>query len=545
MEKIKKLFSNISASLKETYKKFPITIIAICLLTLILVFGEDLFLKHYAINHIAYIGSLFIIGVFFSETYCEKKKFKLLGTIISFIIAVVFDRIKEVTQINDMLLDRIQIAYASTILGLTLYKLAKKSELEFKEYVIKVFSNLFKTSIVYAILNIAIIITLSIFIVLILDGNHWSILWKILELLVGFYYFPAIINSFSNTTEEVGKFIKRLILYVCTPFALILISIIYVYLVKITISGELLHNAIFFILALIFATAFPLVVMLKNYEENKVIKGITKAITYLYIPCIFLEIYAMSIRVADYGITKSRYMAYMLIIFEVIFIGLLIFKNAKNLNKSILAFIVLVLIGTITPLNVNSVADRSQLKRMQKYLSAANTFEELSKEDKNECYSIYIHFWSEENVDYLKEKMGNNIVEQIAEYKQDYSSYDSTEYIYCSEDINELDISEYSMMYKFEDDYDYGSECDDYSKYKITNNLKTINLEIDMKSFIEKMADAKDDYYLDEHDVFRENNILNTNKKEYVVLLTNFSSRYMPDTEEVEYLRINGYILEK
>lgn len=545
MGKIKKLFSNISTSLKETYRKFPITIIAIFLLTIVIVFGEDFLLADNVLEHLVCIGSFSIVGILFSETYSKEKKFKVLGTILSIVIAIIIDYVRKCIVINDMLFNRIQVAYVSSLILLTIYKMSKKSELEFKEYTIKVFANLFKTGIVYAILNIAIVITLSIFIVLILDNGHWNLLWKTLELLLGFYYFPAVINSFSNTTEEVGKFIKRLILYVCTPFALILISIIYIYLVKITIRGELLHNAIFFILALIFATAFPLVVMLKNYEDNKVIKCITKAITYLYIPCIFLEIYAMNIRVADYGLTKSRYMAYMLIIFEVIFIGLLIFKNSKNLSKSILAFMVLILIGTITPLNVNSVTNISQLKRMQKYLSKVSSFEELSSEDKDECYYIYVYFKIEDNIEYLEEKIENNLLDEIVNYKKDYSFYDSTEYIYCSEEINELDISEYSKMYKFEDEYGYSEECNDYSKYKVTNNLKTIHLEIDIEKFIQKMVEAKKDYYMDEHDVFRKNNILNTNKKEYVILLTNFSTRYVPNTKEIEYLRIDGYILEK
>ena len=46
-----------------------------------------------------------------------------------------------------------------------------------------------------------------------------------------------------------------------------------------------------------------------------------------------LQIIAMNVRVADYGLTESRYMGYLLIAFEVIFIALMIIKKAKYLDK--------------------------------------------------------------------------------------------------------------------------------------------------------------------------------------------------------------------
>lgn len=544
MGKIKKLFSKISTSIKETYQNFPITIILIYLLTIIFVVGYDFIFSDEILERIMLIGSLTAVGTFFSENYCTNKKTKTLGTIISLIVAVIFDNAINSEIVNEMLLARILTAYVSTALLLTLYKLVKKSEIEFKEYVIKVFANLFKTGILYAILNIGIIIVFSVFIVLILDGDHWDVLWRVLELIVGFYYIPALINSFSNTKEDIGKFVKNLILYVCTPLVLILISIIYLYLVKIAFSGELLHKSLFFILSLIFATAFPLVVMLKNYEENKVIRNIVKSVPFLYIPCIILQIYAMGIRVSEYGLTESRYMAYMLVILEIIFMSLLVIKNSKYLNKSILVLIGLILIGTITPLNFENVTNISQVKRMEKYLETVQSFDELSEKEKSECYSVYRYFRIKDSLDYLKNKIGENKVQEISEYKDDYYYYEETKSAYYSEDLVELDVSEYSKLYKMVEDYSYNRN-NDYSKFRITNDKKTIYAEVDLESFVQKMIDAKENSNLDADEIFRTSNVLKTNDSNYVFVVTYLSTTYSSATKEIDYLNVSGYILEK
>ena len=64
-------------------------------------------------------------------------------------------------------------------------------------------------------------------------------------------------------------------------------------------------------------------------ENGSFIDKVNRAIPYLFTPFIFLQIYSMGIRIKEYGLTESRYIAVILIIFEIIAIGLAVFKNSK------------------------------------------------------------------------------------------------------------------------------------------------------------------------------------------------------------------------
>ena len=83
------------------------------------------------------------------------------------------------------------------------------------------------------------------------------------------------------------------------------------------ISGEPLNKSLFFILSLTFSLAIPGVILLKNYEGNKVVSVISNILFYSFIPLLILQIIAMNVRVGDYGLTETRYMGYLLIAFEI------------------------------------------------------------------------------------------------------------------------------------------------------------------------------------------------------------------------------------
>ena len=90
MGKLKNLLSNVSQSVKDTFQKYPITIIVVYITTLIYAFGTTHFLKEFNKNDGLIVMAVWAIGAFFVENWFSKKSFKFIGGILSLGIAIFF-----------------------------------------------------------------------------------------------------------------------------------------------------------------------------------------------------------------------------------------------------------------------------------------------------------------------------------------------------------------------------------------------------------------------------------------------------------------------
>ena len=403
MGKLKKLFSNISNLLKETFKKFPVTMVIVYLTTIVCAFGTDDFVEAFMDDMWFLMMGIWAIGTLFSEKYFKNNIVRGIAQIISFIIAFVFRFILKDNGLSDnMTLIKIIMTYISVVPVLTVYKMLKDTEVSVKEYAIRVLGNISKTSALYALANLGIAVVMLVFIELILDGDDFDLLPRTLILLLGGFYVPAMINSITEVKNETGKFMKVLLTGILMPVALFLIATLYLYVIKIMISGELLNKSLFFILSLTFTLSIPGVILLKNYDDNKIVLVISNILFYSFIPLLILQIIAMNVRVGDYGLTETRYMGYLLIAFEIIFIALMIIKNSKYLDKIILVFAGFIIWGVLTPFNVFDVPVYSQTARITNMLDKVEKFEDLSDEEKNEKKKALRYVENSEYPEYIK-----------------------------------------------------------------------------------------------------------------------------------------------
>lgn len=548
MGKLKKIFSNISDSIRETYKKFPMTIIVVYMLTLIYAFGSDDFLRTfdreywYAVFIISGVGTLFV------ETMFTKKWFKIIGGICSVAIALIFRNFMnmELSQSAQDLLARILVTYLGILPLATLYKTIKDSKLEIKEFGLKVISNFGKCSTIYALSNIGVLIVILVFIELILDGNDYDILTKTLILLLGGYYVPSLINALTDMKQEPGKFIKVLVTCVFMPIASFLIIILYMYIIKITATGELLKNSIFFILSLTFSIAIPIVLLLRNYDENKNLKAIASILLYAFMPLIILQIIAMGIRISDYGLTTSRYMGVVLIIFEIVFIGLILYKKSKHLDKSILFVVGLVLICVLSPLNLLDVPIMSQTKRLENILATAETFDKLTDENKDECQEIFAYIRRNGDKSYLEKRVSKEVLEKIDAHipvTKEPWEINKSSYVYANCEFDGIDISEFSKLYEIDYPYNYNEKID-YKNIEIEDENKNIETKVNLEELVNKLIDADEDSFSTD-EVFEENCFIKTENENVSIYLTHINFEYGIYTKDVNSMNLGGYIFVK
>lgn len=558
MDKIKRFFSGMINSVKETFDRFQLTTILVFLLTLVITFfvidsnlSESI---EELIGHTICIGGFTAIGTWLVESafYDKKDTKRIIGYVISFLIAVIIDGLIKAEWIEEATLARWICEYAIICFLGAVYILIKKANIKFEKYILNLTLNVKRTSIIFCIISIGFLILYAIFTVLILNTLEFYIVLKILCLFTGFYYIPTIMNAFANKEAEDTKFNKAVFSKVLLPLIMLAMVIVYIYIVKIFFITEVPKNELFNILSMIFIFAFPVYIVNKNYaEKDTLIYKINKAIPYLYIPFILLQMYSIGIRVSDYGLTTSRYMAIILIIFEIVAILLSIIQDSKNLKEIVIFALALSIVMFISPLNYYTLPKLSQKIIVDKYVASGVKFDDLDEIDKKKFSGAYKYIRNDEkyvnsNLTQIeKEKLSSYSTYRYDNYSQEQKK---TVYVNLYKSIDDLNISSYSKIYEIP--YSYNNEGT-VIKYNGSRNTyyskkynKNIEFSVDLEDQIEDLIEAYEISEETANRTFEELTIVKIDRNRDLYL-TELSFEYNKNTLKVENTSIRGFLLEK
>lgn len=555
MKKLKLLWEKILNNFKDIFSKFPITISIVLLLTAIsAICFDDVLIEWKTLETIVFVGSIWAVGTLFSETYFKENKIiKYIFVGITFVVAVFFNfYLKESNTLfgwskekTENILENIFFTYLISLPLLIIYKLSKKSNLDIKEYLLNVVSESFIVGITYVVLNIGIAAVSAIFISLILDGESFTFISRMLILSLGFYYIPSMISVFANTKEiKLNSFVEKLLLFVIFPLTMVAIFIIYLYLAKILILRDIPKNVVGRILVCVYLVALPVWAMVISTKKDNFIK-VAKKIPYIYLPLIILEIYSIAIRIFDYGFTPSRYLVILFIIFQIISFFVIIIKKEKFLRELILVAICFVMIFFISPLNYRVISNLSQKSILDKYVVNGVEFDKCSKRERKKYKGAYRYLINEYNG---KKYINSQITEDdklklgSSFYEEDDDNNDyvrEKEYVYYHKNLKELDVLGYSKIYYFNKPYEYKENIN-------TRNIKIEYGEyeqyIDLESFIKNIIIYNEKY--NEYDSYIDLNRIIAIDDFKVIYITDMNFEYNREYE-VEYLSVEGYLLEK
>ena len=541
MSKIKSFFTKMATNYKSSFKKYTATNILIILMTLFFVIKYNDLPR--ITSEILLIATVSGVGFFTCETYLKKVWQRVISYIVCIGIAVIFE--SGIIPENEM----VCTGYVLSVFLIGLIKAIKNTEVDIGEYIIKVLKNLFNVGIIYIILNIGLTLILLIFMILILNNeNNWDLMARLQIALLGFLVLPASLVAITEINNDISKFIKTIILYIMLPLTIIATAIIYIYMAKIFIIREIPSNAIYRILAGLFTVAFPIWVSIYTFkEQSKSIEKMCKILPIAFAPFILLQIYSIYTRIAENGLTPSRYIGVVFIIFEIIAIFLSLYKERKYLIHTITTAVILIVISTILPVvNMQSASYISQSNRLKKAWKANQTFNQLSDENKNIAKSAYKYLIRENNsIKYIPSYIDD---EAIKNYNKSdnysYTNYLHYEYIdypktygYSENEI--IPIEEYKKIQPVR-----VTEADKQLN-TITNISLTNLVTVDLREYISKIVE--------------EDKVSDKNVQEYIKLnhkikvdentdfyITKFNLNYAnPRAVYVSYLVIEGYILYK
>ncbi len=501
--------------LKTSFADYKVTIIGITLLTIygaissILPYGYEL--SFFLYEEVFFeVLLLFCTASLFVETcFARNRKARLLGFAGAALAAGLFtfglelDESVQIAQFSGALLSqsarRFVVGYVLLLLASTLYLCFKKAHMQFEKYALKVFSNLFKTFIVYMILITGVTIIIGIVEVLFLEYSSLYLNPAGSLLVTGLYLAPNCIVALNDMKSEPGTFSYMIVKYVLTALTICAAVIVYLYVLKILILWEIPSNEIFSILSALFCFGMPIWIMAGYYQDGTIYSRLIAAMPYIFAPLIFLQVYSIGIRIWQYGMTTNRYLGMMLIVFE---IGtLLIWHFFKGKHEKILPFFcILVVISVFVPgMNMYRLSNSWQLFYLKKYYQAAGAGQQLSYLEYERLTGAWKYLSKQEEMkDIAAEYEISNLeqVEEMAKQNGDeigLTHYD-THYVHCCQLVGNLDIGSYQKMSMLNQDSCYDEKGDDgievdFSKFRFIDRGTGEPVTVDIQDFAKRCMD--------------------------------------------------------
>ncbi|MBR5967148.1 MAG: DUF4153 domain-containing protein, partial [Lachnospiraceae bacterium] len=306
-------------------------------------------------------------------------------------------------------------------------------------------------------------------------------------------------------------------------------------------------NSVFGIISCLFAAGMVIWTLACGIGEDNFFCRTAKILPFVFIPCIILQAWSILIRIGDYGFTPQRYLGVMIVIFELIYMVFYFIRTVwKKDSVALIMWVaaLMVVTGLVVPyLNYASVCVRSQCGRLEGIPineqlkdsdiagTAGSAFRSL----------IYDCGWrGEEAADRMFTESEQDILRSY--YGSSNTYHQNKYYLDGNTDVISFDISEYRLITKIT-----GSDRDpEKAMFDLKSDKQTIltadlsQLVKDIKAYGKKRS-VSPDYFsfdLESYGVIR----LDEHRD---LKLISFSTTYNADTDELEYMSINGYLLEK
>ena len=549
---IKEKLINFKEMIKKLFEKYPLTLILIYIVTFFFAILMDTsVMRKEWVQKLFMFGTIWGIGTFFAENILEKGKKRVGLYILTSLISYIFVHFAFINKYENIVVKWL-VCYIVTICAVSLYSIIKKSEKDFSEYVLKVAINIVKSSFIYGILASGVAIILLIFDALILDATS-KYISNIEILIAGFFYSTEIIYSLINLEEEVHKFFKNLVKYVLMPLLISAFIIIYLYIIKILVLRDIPKNTIFRIATGLFLIGGFIWTVMNYFKEEGLIYKISTKLPIVFSPFIILQIYTLSVRISQKGMTPLRYAGIVFIIFEICYILCYILKNKKIQNLIFIADALLIISILIPGINAFDVSDFSQIKILKQYTTKA----ELTDEEKTKVYGAYYYLkYTDKGKDYIDKNLSDEQVEKIKTYNKSNSRYSDINYISLNshQDIN---ITGYNKLTEVEDSqYESGKIEQIFSKVELNHEFERkaiINLADKINEYKNIYENITSSQLFDEYDNDKENQLNNYFEKNNEIIINQnqkfiikyINIRYNTSTDEIESYRIEGYLLEK
>ena len=454
--KITDIVNKIKEIYAEVYRSYPVSMIMV---NLTMVLGIAYVLMDYSASivstDIAYRViewlTLFFLyltfGCFGSENLTNRlaRKIGIAGTAVisAVLVSLNLDYIfgifeTDMISVSDNRLIAFNLAYFILIVLSSFYNRYKESELSIEKYFVYVFVQIIQTCIAWAILALGFLL-LSLAFETLIDVMPGEV--EIPQILIiGLFVAPRMFMSLTpanhpkasdsdgflstehgsdsalySTKVEIGRFFEILIKYVLLIITIAGAAIIYLYMIKL-IFTRLPSNEIFAITSALFFAAIPVGFACTAFARDSFLQKIAYVLPYIYAPFIILQAYSIVVRIAEYGVTPSRYAGIVLIVLEILYTVMYAFYR-QHIDKLILAMMAVTVVATLIP-GINAI-DFSRMSQKNIVKAFAQNGIPDTQEGMKKIQGAYNYILDECGEAYVNGILSSELQNQIAEFKID------------------------------------------------------------------------------------------------------------------------------
>lgn len=474
--KVKETFFGIIRGLKNSLKRFPLTIGLSTICVILMIYMTEVGPKSSqnfrdTLSKVIMIYALGIplslsIKVFFERKETYKKS--LLYTI--FIIGGVILTLYYYIFLPDLrMVSMTRYLGINIILYLTFIFIPYLSNNNsFESYVIRILTRFF-TTIIYSMVLflglVAILFTIDKLLGVNIRGEIYLYFWfTVVGVFAPSFFLAGVpVKSEKFELEHYPKLFKVLLLYIVMPLISVYTIILYIYFGKIIITTQwpqgLVSHLVLWYSVISVSVLFFIAPLLKENNWAKRFMGVFPKVI---IPLLVMMFISIGIRINAYGVTENRY--YVVILGIWVFLVMVYFSLAKKMRNIILpvSLAIIVLISILGPISSYSISKYSQNKRFEQILISNNMLKEkqlvkasstISEEDKRELSSILRYFdlnHTLNNIRCLPTDSKLNNIENVLGFKlsDEYNNYNEKYFNFNTWGSDEpLDIKGYDYLF--------------------------------------------------------------------------------------------------
>ena len=443
----------------------------------------------------------------------------------------------------DDLFIRFFVVYLAVCCISAVFFLYKKSGESFESYFVKGFLGILKGEVAYGVVLLGGLCIIWVFQTLIYDIDAIAI---VVALISGVMAYPAFLVALSHPGEKVSKFGNIMMGYVFPGLLAAAFIIIYVYILKIVFTWKFPSNEAFAIVTALFISGICFWSMAQGCTEGRYNKML-RIMPLLFIPFIVIQIICLYMRVAQYGITTTRYFGILLIVFEILYEIIYIVRWCLNKGMEWILFpmtLAFVIVSLVFPwVNVCASVTRSQGRVVERYIEDTLAGKETASKDLAGARSAYrvidrdAGFEGARYIEKLKKKFpGFDVDKELNDSSSSSQVQDPVNYYYANNDIASFDTDGYARVGNI--------AIDDYSK---DVDIRNVGLRykkggevfgrVDLSGVISKMQKLREDG--DEYeDAIREPVRFTDDSKLYITYIS-----FEEQGGVISDLHINGFYL--
>lgn len=444
---------------------------------------------------------------------------------------------------------RIFYVYLAICVLSALFFMYKRSGDSFEVYGVKAFLGMMKAVLVHGIITLGVFCIIWVFDALFFDLNWETFMAFLVTGVVGF---PAYLMAFSAPGEKISKFSKVVMGYVFPGILAAAFVIIYAYIIKILVTWTFPSNQVFSIITGLFCSGIMFWTMAQGCTEGKVNSAL-KIMPLLFIPFIVIQIMCLAMRIDQYGITGTRYLGILLIIFEVLYEGYYIFRLRKSegiggiLMPALLLFTVVYFL--VPGINVYAVITNSQKAVVSGYIHMKMSGAEMPSQHLARAKSGYheiVENGSLEGKLYLKKlyaEIPKEEVEDMLQTSTTYSSVGRSYYVIVNDTKGEIDVEGYSHICRVMNGNN-DDEVENFSEIPLWNVTSDFDnddpiVKADLSDIISQLRDLEmqDAYGSEEKVVLHEA----LNIGDGVLYIEEIQFMFYKDEDEIKDLVVEGY----